>query len=690
MLTLGIHGSFAQEHQDPDSVWLHDAAAAILEDGEIVAAIEEERLSRVKHTSAFPFRAIEHCLQAAGARLSDCDLIAYNQSELNVAIETRTRFIKDPHLPRSFDRDALAGMLAERLGGDALAPKLRFCSHHAAHAWSTFALSGFPTSLVVCLDGGGENAPGPDLSGLIGRFDGERFEVLSQHAAEERSIGLWYRTAMALLGYRLFDEYKVMGLAPYGRPETFASLAASWYQLLPDGEFRLASASPMEFFMTAQAHGLLERARRKGEPLTQAHKDLACALQQAVEKVIVHIAAHFQGKTGERSLCLAGGVAQNSSANGLLLYSGMFDRIFVQPAAYDAGGAVGAALHATHAAGGPIRPRRLRHVFFGTDATADADAVTQELARWSPLIRFEAVPGESSGESSGGSSHGSSGGIERRTAELLAAGKVVGWVQGRSEFGPRALGNRSIVADPRPAENKDRINFMIKKREGYRPFAPSVLEESADQFFELPSRETDLGFMTFVVRVREEKRGLLGATTHVDGTARVQTVAADTNPRFHRLIAEFGRITDVPILLNTSFNNNAEPIVDSARDAVACYLTTGLDALVIGDCLVHTKVDLAADPRPCLGLRVSMWPSRRLVTTFGAGGAPAHAIDVAAPVKDPPIACSEAMFGILSRAPREGTLRSILEELGVPTSAHDDVAKEAFDLWQRRAIELHP
>jgi carbamoyltransferase len=675
MLTLGIHGSLAQEHQDPESVWLHDSAAAILRDGEIVAAIEEERLSRIKHTSAFPFRAVEHCLNAAGARISDCDIIAFNQSEQNVAIESRTRFIKDPWVPRTFDREFLAHMLEERFEDKSLAPKLRFCSHHLAHAWSAFFLSGFPTSLVVCLDGGGENAPGQDLSGLIGRFDGEKFEVLCEHPAEQRSIGLWYRTAMTLLGYRLFDEYKVMGLAPYGCPKTFAALASSWYRLLPEGDFALVSSNPMEFFLSAHACGVLEQARRRGEPLTQVHKDLACALQQAVETVILHIVAHFQEKTGERSLCLAGGVAQNSSANGRLLYSGMFDRIFVQPAAHDAGGALGAALYATKMEGGRSRPSRLRHVYFGTDATRDAEELIAELESWSPLIRFETVRDD----------------IERRTAALLAAGKAVGWVQGRAELGPRALGNRSIVADPRPAENKDRINAMIKKREAYRPFAPSVLKESAHQFFELPDDETDFGFMTFVVRVKEAKRNLLGATTHIDGTARIQTVTADTNPRFHKLIAEFGKLTGIPILLNTSFNTNAEPIVDSVRHAVTAYLTSGLDALVIGDCLVHAKLDLPANPIQCLSLRVSMRPSRRLVRTFTAGRhATRSVIDVAAPVKDPPIACSDVMFSLLSRAPLDGTLLSTLEKLDIPAASHGDIAKEAFDLWSRRAIDLHP
>jgi carbamoyltransferase len=687
MLTLGIHGNFTHEHQDPENVWLHDSAAAILRDGEIVAAIEEERLSRVKHTSAFPFRAIQHCLDAAGAKLSDCDLIAYNQSELSVAIETRTRFVKDPALPRRFDRAFLAQMLEDRFcdrfgdrSGGVDPARLRFCSHHVAHAWSAFALSGFSRSLVACFDGGGENAPGPDLSGLIGQFDGDSFHVLREDPAEQRSLGLWYRTAMALLGYRLFDEYKVMGLAPYGDPERFKSLAASWYQLLPDGGFSLATADPSAFFMTAHAFGLLEQARRKGEPLTQAHKDLACALQQALEKVILHIVTHFQAQTSERSLCLAGGVAHNCSANGRLLYSGMFDRIFVQPASHDAGGAIGAALHATSKAGGPIRPQQLRHVYLGTPIAGDRAVIHAELERWGSLLRFEEVDPKVGG------------GIERRTAALLAAGNVVGWVQGRSEFGPRALGNRSILADPRPAANKDRINFMVKKREGYRPFAPSVLARSAASFFDLPAGETDLSFMTFVVTVQEDKRPLLGAITHTDGTARIQTVSEDTSPRYHRLIEEFATLTDIPMLLNTSFNNNAEPIVDSERDAIRCYLTTGIDTLVIGDFLVTSKVDLAAHPDECLALRVAMRPSQRIVRSFATAGTGAveYSIETATPIKEPPVACSAHMFRLLSALPHDGSVRETLQALGIPASDHAAIASEAFALWQARAIDLHP
>lgn len=675
MLTLGIHGSFAREDEAPDTVWLHDASAAILRDGEIVAAIEEERLSRVKHTSAFPLRAIAHCLDAAGARLGDCDIIAYNQSEACVAIESRKRFILDRGLARRFDRDCLADLLEARFGGSSVAHRLRFCSHHLAHAWSAFCLSGFATSLVMCLDGGGENAPGPDLSGLVGRYDGESFSVLAEHAAETRSIGLWYRNAMSLLGYRLFDEYKVMGLAPYGNPETFAALADSWYTLLPDGDFALPGADAMAFFMSAHGHGLLEMARRRDEPLEQAHIDLACALQRAVEAVILHVATHYRGATGERSLCLAGGVAQNSSANGRLLRSGLFDRIFVQPAAYDAGGALGAALCAAHAEGERTRPGPLRRVDLGSDATRDPDAVAAELERWSPLVRFEHV----------------GAGLERRVAQLLADGQVAGWVQGRSEFGPRALGHRSILGDPRPAANRDRVNGMIKKREGYRPFAPAVLAERASAYFDLPADcAADLGFMTFVVPVKDAARSLLGATTHVDGTARIQTVDAATNPRFYRLIAEFERLTGVPVLLNTSFNNNAEPIVESVRDAVATYLTSRLDVLVVGDVLVRAGVDLAADPLPCLGLRAAMRPSRRLVRSVGAGtGALRAAIELLSPVMEPPVTCSENMFALLAMT-CDGTLRQRLAALSVPAGAHGAIAAEAFDLWQRRAIDLHP
>src|SRR5262249_1296171 len=281
------------------------------------------------------------------------------------------------------------------------------------------------------------------------------------------------------------------------------------------------------------------------------------SLQETLEDIAFHTIRYYRQVTGQKRLCLAGGVAHNCTLNGKLLYSGLFDDVFIQPAAHDAGCALGSAMHAYLQAKGSLSRPRLDHVFWGSDAGAD-DEIESTLSRWTELVEFEKVDN-----------------VAERAAQLLAGGSVIGWVQGRSEFGPRALGNRSILADPRPAENKRVINAMVKKREGYRPFAPSVPEEDAADIFVPPPMKT-APFMIFVVDVREHQRALLGAVTHVNGSARVQTVSRSTNARYHRLLAEFKALTGVPVLLNTSFNNNAEPIVDSVEDAVVCYLTTGL------------------------------------------------------------------------------------------------------------------
>ena len=330
------------------------------------------------------------------------------------------------------------------------------------------------------------------------------------------------------------------------------------------GEYRLHGDG-----LRALEHHL--RPRRQHEPFAQIDRDAAASLQETLETIVLHVLAHHRAATGLRHLCLAGGVAHNCSMNGQILRSGLFGRVFVQPVAHDAGAALGAAQHAAFRHGQSGRTREpLTHVYLGPDLPPPT-GIEAVLSRWRHFLDFTREDD-----------------ICRRAATLIAEGRVIGWVQGRSEFGPRALGNRSILADPRPARNKDRINAMVKKREGYRPFAPSVLRENAHLYFEIREDE-EFPFMIFVVGVRPEMRELLGAVTHVDGTARIHTVTRGTNDRYWRLIDSFRDLTGVPILLNTSFNNNAEPIVDSATDAIVTYLTTGLDDLVIGDYLVRKK-----------------------------------------------------------------------------------------------------
>src|SRR5882724_9694271 len=537
MYILGIHSGLSLEEEDGRPGFAqHDGAAVLLRDREIVAAIEEERLNRVKHSNFFPSRAIRSCLDQAGLALGQVDRVVVDISEPFMDTLLNARALRHPSEPFQSARALLGGLLAREFQVD-VAERIRFCHHHHAHAASAFHASGFDRSLVVTLDGDGDGLCGMVLVAREGRL-----QPLHEYP-EAKSLGNWFTPLCRILGYTRFDEYKVMGLAPLGDPAVYADLFRRLYRLLPDGEYEIFPWG----MQLAELHraGLLAGMRGRGEPFTQAHRDFAAALQAALEDVGLHVVRHFRAATGEENLCLAGGVAHNCSLNGKILYSGLFRRIFVQPAAHDAGAALGAAWRILQEEG--VEPPRepMRHVYLGA-ALPGRDEIQQTLAAWSGLVRFRQLPR-----------------VAESTAALLAEGAVVGWVQGRSEFGPRALGHRSILADPRPAANKDLINRMVKKREGYRPFAPSVVQERAGEFFRLTPDQTEFPFMIFVLEVRPEWRQALGAVTHADGTARVHTVTRGDDLLYWELLDEFGRRTGVPMLLNTSFNNNAEPIVDS-------------------------------------------------------------------------------------------------------------------------------
>jgi carbamoyltransferase len=554
MIVLGWHGNpVIREFQDSTSFSWHDAAAAIMADGKLIAAIEEERLNRVKHSNVFPARAIRFCLKEARIGLGEVDAIVTDCSEHICEMLTVRAMADEPRRAFQDGRDLIATAFEQEFDMD-VREKLRFCKHHLAHLWGTWYASGFREALAVSLDGEGDAE-----SGLVAHCNGKGLRFL-RHLPEQLSLGHFYMARLSFMGYRRFDEYKVMGLAPYGDPRVFESLFRRMYELHPEGRFTiLPEPQIMKIMLDA---GLVAKFRRKGEPFTREHKDFAAALQATLERIAMHIIRHFQRHTGSRSLCLSGGVAHNCAMNGALLRSGLFDRVYVQPAAHDAGNAVGAALSVVREAEEPIDSNFMPHVFLGTDI-GSSDEVGRELRRWEPLIKIRRVtdPAETG-------------------AELLARGLVIGWVQGRSEFGPRALGNRSILADPRPLENKRIINAMVKKREDYRPFAPSVIEERLEDYFDVPNGTERVPFMTIVLPVREAARSHLAAVTHVDGSARVQSVSREHNPRYHALIEAFGRVTGFPIVLNTSFNNNAEPIVDSVDDAVAAFLTTGIQRIV--------------------------------------------------------------------------------------------------------------
>ena len=667
MLVLGIHGGYRQETEDmePDAWSMHDGAAVLLKDGEVVAAIEEERLNRVKHSNFFPNRAIRACLDYAGVTADQLDHIVVNCTEDSMNYTAMMASLREYSKPFRSGRARVAELVSNALGcpvGD----RIRFCEHHLAHAWSAFIPSGFDRSLILSIDGEGDGLSGMALVGHDGTF-----ETIQKYPGQGHSLGQFYTGMIRFLGYTRFEEYKVMGLAPYGDPERFSDLFSKFYELLPDGDYKLHHwGMILKEVQKAGLHPL-----RKGEALSQAYKDFAASLQVHLERIVFHMLRHFQAVTGERRLCLAGGVIHNCVLNGKILYSGLFDEVFAQPVAHDAGGAWGAALSVYYQESrNPVKPKRMSHLYWGLPFGDDDD--TEEcLQSWGALIDFERQPD-----------------IAARAAELMAEGAVIGWVQGRSEFGPRSLGNRSILADPRPLENKTRINAMVKKREGYRPFAPSVAEECAGDYFELDERCSSYPFMIMVLKVREAQRELLGAITHVDGTARVHTVSKETNPRYWSLLNAFGKLTGVPMVLNTSFNNNAEPIVDSVDDAVTCFLTTDIDYLVVGDYLVRRK----PGGLPSLvteDLVLSLRPSRKLVrraSAAGEGCVNQLESTMSRYFGGKPIEISDTAFEVLLRQDGEKTLSQLCREARIEISESAALMQELIEFWEKRAVVLLP
>lgn len=668
MLVLGFHGGAKREDEDHRAGFsLHDAAAVLVEDGKILAAIEEERLNRIKHTNCFPLRAIRYCLNEKNLNLMDVDRIVTNFDEKLLNFFVKQAFLEKADFPTQAGGRQFVASLFEREFGVNILDKIRFCKHHIAHAWSAFGPSGYDRSLILVLDGDGDN-----LSGMVLLGEGDKLVTLREYGINQ-SLGNLYTNIIRLLGYHRFDEYKVMGLAPHGNPATYASLFEKCYQLLPDGNYALES--PANWLLHFHSAGLVDQARRKGEPFTQAHKDIAAALQATLEKIALHILAHFKKQTNQTHLCIAGGVAHNCTLNGKILYSDLFEKVFVQPAAHDAGGALGSALALFYEERPAHRSQKLEHVFFGSASPGDS-AIAEDLNLWSDFLSFEKVER-----------------ISERAAELLAAGAVIGWVQGRSEFGPRALGNRSILADPRPASNKELINQIVKKREAFRPFAPSVLEESLHDFFDVPPNRAEFPFMIFVLKVREEMREKLGAITHVDGTARVQTVSQKDNPRYWELIHEFQKLTGIPILLNTSFNNNAEPIVNSPEEAIVCFLTTGLNYLVVGDYLASKKeLDSSSDAYQRL---VPDLPNcRRLVKRKSLDGdSPQTVFEIEGTMSRffarMVVAISEPVFSVLEAADGKKALNELFDDNGiVEKDKRGELIAEMLELWSQRIIIL--
>lgn len=671
MLILGMSGGCNRLGRPPFAPLpphaFHDAAAVLLCDGEVLVAIEEERLDRLKHTNHAPFSAIRACLDVAGVTMADVDRVVYYEHELVCSSVLREGFVELREMPTLYDARGFIGELFASEFGEDVRERVRFVHHHVAHAMAALGQSGFERALVLTLDGSGDFD-----SATVFTAEGSRLTRLSSYSDDPRySIGRLYEKLCRYLGFTYFDEYKVMGLAPYGDPAALRGVFQQFYTLEPDGAWAL---HPERFALLFE----VMRPRRRREPIERIHQDIAAALQETVEALVMHVLEHHRRATGLSRLCLGGGVALNCTMNGKIARSGLFDEVFVHPASNDAGCALGAALAVHFAEDQAARPARVEHVYWGRPVTDDVEG---RLRAWSDLVEFERCDD-----------------ICSRAAELMAGGSVIGWVQGRSEFGPRALGNRSILADPRPAANKQVVNEMVKKRESFRPFAPAVLEEHVHEYFEIDPG-TKLPFMLFVVGVRERHRATLGAVTHVDGSARVQTVSRATNPRFWRLIDAFRERTGVPVLLNTSFNNNAEPIVDSVDDAVACFVTTGLHYLVIGDHLARKR-------RSPLEGMLSLCPDlpnyarlERCTRRTSDGLSTEHRLTNIAPYdhvmahwSGAVATLDEAIYGVLQRADGSRPLGELIAASSSPGpgSAPDEVVRSLWELWTRRLVTMTP
>jgi carbamoyltransferase len=584
------------------SAYYHDSAAAIVRNGEIVAAAQEERFSREKHDARFPHHATRYCLRAADTTLDEVDAVVfYDKPLLKFERLLETYLLRAPRGLSSFVK-AMPVWLREKLylkkllrrelaavatGSKSRIPPLLFTEHHQSHAASAFYPSPFQSAAVLCLDGVGEWAT---TSAWIGNGSDLRplWQVNFPH-----SLGLLYSAFTYYTGFKVNSgEYKLMGLAPYGQPKYTGVILDRLIDLKEDGSFKL-DMSYFEFEtglqMTGKRFAALfgGPARKPDEPLTERQMDVAASIQQVTEEIMLRLARTLRQETGAENLCLAGGVALNCVANGRLLRESGFRRIWIQPAAGDAGGAIGAALAAWHqyfdGARQLTESDAMRGAYLGPSYTNDEArlALTPFNARCEQIPDDELLP---------------------RVAALLAAGHVVGWFSGRMEFGPRALGARSILGDPRNPNMQSTMNLKIKFRESFRPFAPAIPVERLADYFDI---DCETPYMLLVAQVQErlrtpmtaEEQQLFGieklnvarssipAVTHVDYSARIQSVHKRTNPRFHSLLSEFERQTGCPVLVNTSFNVRGEPVICSPEDAYACFMSTAMDYLVIENLL---------------------------------------------------------------------------------------------------------
>ncbi len=593
MRILGISGLY------------HDSAAALVVDGRIEAAAQEERFTRKKHDAEFPKNAVEYCLSVAGCGLDELDAVVFYDKpfiKFERLLETYLSFA-----PRGFTSFRMAMPLwlreklfqkqiiareLKKLSANFDVEKLLFTEHHLSHAASAFYPSPFEEAAVLTMDGVGEWAT---MTLAIGK--GNDLKV-HKELHFPHSLGLLYSAVTYYIGFKVNSgEYKVMGLAPYGEPRFAKLMLEKLIDLKEDGSFQLDQSYfnyGVGLTMTNDRFAALfgEPVRKPEQLLTQFHMDMAASVQAVTEEIVLRLARSVRAETGMNNLCLAGGVALNCVANGKLLREGLFDGLWIQPAAGDAGGALGAALAGYHLFHGkprevPAKGDAMRGSYLGPEFSQSE--IEAELT--TAGAKFEVLDDAA---------------LIDLTAQGLVDGKAVGWMQGRMEFGPRALGGRSILGDPRSPAMQKTLNLKVKYRESFRPFAPSVLREDVADWFEL---DGDSPYMLLVADVREElrremteeekalfgidklnvPRSTIPAVTHVDYSARIQTVHAETNPRYHQLISRFKALTGCPVVVNTSFNVRGEPIVCSASDAFRCFMGSEIELLVVGNCLLRKE-----------------------------------------------------------------------------------------------------
>jgi carbamoyltransferase len=557
LLTLGINYS-----------QMHDSSACIVRDGELLFAVAEERISRVKHDASFPRHAIQACLDFAGVQSGRLDEVCFGWPHPGAAYRHDLKCFASGQMPLNYlnvlnstlrfismwHQKGGAKRFTDQFGN--VKARMRYVDHHLAHAISAYGYSGFEDSAVVVMDGRGAW----EATSIWHGHDG-RLEHVSTIPFPD-SIGYFFSEFTEFLGFqRNSDEWKVMGLAPYGKPgidlSSFIDLQANPYRVHVR---KLVAPGDEPCAEMTKSFGPVRVAESE---IADRHKNIAYAVQEACEIAMMNVVELAMHKTGSRNLCMAGGVALNSKANGKIAASGLVDKLFVQPAASDDGVALGAALAPYLDHRGKLPDRAMRHGYWGPSFD---DAAIETVLRTYKL-RYKRLED-----------------VAPAVAELLAQGQIIGWFQGRMEFGPRALGSRSILADPRDPEMNAKVNNAVKFREWWRPFAPSFKKEAASEYLE---SATDSPFMILTAQVRQEKRAIIPAVTHVDGSARPQTVEKETNPLYWRLIDEFGKRTGVPVIMNTSFNLRGEAIVHTPTDAVRTFFSSGMDALCIGSFLVE-------------------------------------------------------------------------------------------------------